>query len=91
MLLSCEDLFKKIQKIYGHDGINCDHERQKGLAYLETFIKSGYRWYRGEDKSFPLTNNTQDFTKDEISDEWKAQIALANEKAEQLVKELKDK
>lgn len=91
MLWSCEDLFKKIQKIYGHDGINCDHDRQKELAYLETFIKSGYRWYRGEDKSFPLTNNTQDFTKNEISDEWKAQIALANEKAKQLVKELKDK
>jgi hypothetical protein len=91
MLWSCEDLFKKIKKIYGHDGINCDHERQKELAYLETFIKKGYRWYRGADESFPLTNNTQDFTKDEISDEWKAQIALANEKAEQLVKELKDK
>lgn len=89
----CEwsDIKPSIKPIYGHDGCNCGHERQESLAYLETFIKDGYKWYRGEDKTFPLTNNDRDFTKDEISDEWKAQIELANAKAEQLVKELKDK
>lgn len=85
------DIKGHIKPIYGHDGVNCEHKRQEGLAYLETFIKDGYKWYRGKDKSFPLVNNSRDFTQDEISDEWKAQIAFANEKAEQLVKELKDK
>ena len=90
-LCGLSDIRTNIKPIYGHDGFNCDHKRQKTLAYLETFIKDGYKWYRGEDKTFPLVTNDRDFTKDEISDEWKAQIELANAKAEQLMKELKDK
>ena len=77
---------KDVKPIYGHDGINCDHNRQRGLAYLETFIKDGYKWYRGSNKDFPLTNNYKDFSFDEISDEWKKQIELANQKADEIKK-----
>ena len=84
-----DELTRTIKPIYGHDGINCGHDKQKGLAYLEIFIKSGYKWYRGDDLSFPLTNNTKDFEKDEISDEWKKQIELANQKADEIRKLLK--
>lgn len=88
---TCEEsgLRGSIMPIYGHDGINVGHTRQKELAYLETFIKDGYKWYRGEDKDFPLTNNYEDFDKDKISDEWKRQIGIANEKAANLIKMLK--
>ena len=80
------DLRGLIMPIYGHDGINVGHDRQKKLAYLETFIKDGYKWYRGKDNDFPLANNYDDFEKDKISDEWKKQIEIANEKAANLIK-----
>lgn len=71
--------------IYGHDGIcNAQEERQKKLAYLETFIKPEYKWYNGDKPEFPLVNNYQNFYKSEISDEWKEQIKRANNMADEL-------
>lgn len=88
-VLSYGELHDKVKKIYGHDGINCGHERQETLAYLETFIKDGYRWYNGCEDDFPLCNNYTNYCADEISDEWKKQIELANEKAIELKELLK--
>lgn len=75
-----------IVPISGHDGIHVDQEkRQRELAYLETFIKDKYRWCaKGIENTFPLVNNYRDFTMNEISDAWKAQIARANKMAEEL-------
>lgn len=72
--------------IYGHDGICLDQmPRQRKLAFLETFIKGIYRWCANKERNpFPLVNNYQDFTMDDISDKWKEQIARANKMADEL-------
>lgn len=72
--------------IYGHDGRNKGHDRQKELAYLETFIKDAYRWNK-DDKDFPLTTNGRDYTMEDVKKEhpeWEEQIELANRKAKEL-------
>ena len=84
---ACE--LKDVKSIYGHDGLNIGHDRQKELAYLETFIKDGYKWYRGPNKDFPLTNNDEDFCEKDISDDWKQQIEIANKKASEIIEMLK--
>lgn len=81
---SLNERFEVPEKIYGHDGMNQGHRRQKELAYLETFIKNGWRWYRGKNENLPLVNNYKDFNEDEISEEWKKQIEIANQKAKEL-------
>lgn len=79
-----------IKPIFGHDGMNIGHNRQKKLAYLETFIKDGYRWYRGEDKSFPLVNNYHDFTMEQATKNgWDEDIKIAREKEQALYEYLK--
>lgn len=75
----------RIKPIYGHDGINIGHNRQKKLAYLETFIKEGYRWYRGENDDFPLVNNYHDFTMEQATkNNWDDDIKLAREEEKAL-------
>ena len=71
------------KKIYGHDGYNIGHARQNGLAYLETFIKPEYRWNKYDDGLF-LANNKGQVKPNEVSDEWKRQIEIANQKAKEL-------
>lgn len=87
-LLPCFDAavgFGNVVPIYGHDGIcKPQAERQKKLAYLETFIKPEYEWYNGDNPGFPLVNNYQNFYESEISDEWKEQIKRANNMANEL-------
>lgn len=87
-LLPCFDGvvgFGNVVPIYGHDGIcKNQYERQKKLAYLETFIKPEYKWYNGDNPEFPLVNNYQNFYESEISDEWKEQIKRANNMADEL-------
>ena len=79
-----------IDGLYGHDGMKqLGHERQKSLAYLETLEKDCWKWFRGADAEFPLVNNYKDFTRDEISDDWKRQIDIANAKAKELLETLK--
>ena len=82
--------YDDIKPIYGHDGYNDGHSRQKKLAYLETFIKDGYRWYRGEDKSFPLVNNEKDFTKEQATENgWDDDIKIAQQKEQDLYEYMK--
>ena len=79
-----------IEPIYGHDGFDKGHSRQKTLAYLETFIKDGYRWYRGDNNDFPLVNNYHDFTEEDVKKkEWESDIENAKKKAQELLAYLK--
>lgn len=79
-----------IEKIYGHDGVNQGHSRQKKLAYLETFIKDGYRWYCGDNNDFPLVNNFHDFTEEDVKKNgWESDIENAKKKAQELLAYLK--
>jgi len=79
-----------IEPIHGHDGFNKGHSRQKTLAYLETFIKDGYRWYRGDNKDFPLVNNYHDFTEEDVKDKgWESDIENAKKKEQELLAYLK--
>ena len=79
-----------IEPIYGHDGIEKGHNRQKTLAYLETFIKDGYRWYRGDNNDFPLVNNYHDFTEEDVKKKgWESDIEIAKKKEQELLAYLK--
>ena len=59
---------KSIAPIYGHDGINIGHDRQKRMAYLELFIKDEHSWVQDKDwikkSENIITNNHWDICYD---------------------------
>lgn len=82
---------KTIEPIYGHDGYNVGHDRQKELAYLETFIKETYRWAKKnfvEDGTAPLTNNSGYVPQCDYKLGWVEQMHTANLMAEELKTQL---